>query len=35
MIEGSIQAILHVERTLAAEPPYEESFLRKNHILPR
>ncbi|MCF7732213.1 MAG: TIGR03943 family protein [Akkermansiaceae bacterium] len=32
---GGIQPVLHVRRTLAADPPYEESFLRKNHLLPR
>jgi uncharacterized repeat protein (TIGR03943 family) len=32
--DGIMQAILVVERTLAANPPYEESFLRKNHLLP-
>lgn len=35
MEEGVMQAVLHVERTLAADPPYEETFLRKNHMLPR
>jgi uncharacterized repeat protein (TIGR03943 family) len=32
---GVVQAVLEVERTLAADPPYEESFLRKNHMLPQ
>lgn len=31
---GAVQAILEVDRTLAANPPYEESFMRKNHLLP-
>jgi uncharacterized repeat protein (TIGR03943 family) len=31
---GGLQAVLMVERTLAANPPFEESFLRKNHVLP-
>lgn len=35
MADGVIQPVLAVERTLAADPPYEESFLRKNHMLPR
>lgn len=33
--QGSIQAVLHVERTLAAEAPYEESFMRQNPLAPR
>lgn len=35
MEDGALQAVLHVDRTLAADPPYEETFLRKNHMLPR
>lgn len=35
MEDGALQPVLMVERTLAANPPYEESFLRKNHMLPR
>jgi hypothetical protein len=27
--EGVIQPVLTVDRVLAAEPPYEESFMRK------
>jgi hypothetical protein len=27
--EGIIQPVLLVERVVAAEPPYEESFMRK------
>ena len=26
--EGVIQPVLHAERALAAEPPFEESFMR-------
>jgi uncharacterized repeat protein (TIGR03943 family) len=33
--DGILQPILVVERTLAAHPPYEESFMRNNHLLPR
>ena len=33
--DGILQPILVVERTLAANPPFEESFLRKNQLLPR
>ena len=35
MEDGALQAVLQVDRTLAADPPYEETFLRKNHMLPR
>lgn len=33
-VDGVVQPVLAAERTLAAEVPYEESLLRKNHLLP-
>ncbi len=34
-VDGVVQAVLLAERTLAAEPPFEESFMRKDKLLPR